>query len=288
MTLLYWASFQLENSIVPHSHHHCYAFLPVIQSRCTRKNVHQQRRATFSQLQWWPHCQENVAHVSRRQIWTMAVVGQSIQIWNLLNGLQTDMCGPHLAQLWISHAAQYKVQEQPRMWPVSHITGRHFWNAPPTASLCWHPLLGFRKRCVSECQWAHFLLHAPTPPYAQRNSVAHLCFMRTSMWDAILWDCSSAAICRMATEFTHFRQEGSTSTVIPPASASNVGQHDKIGGIAFKVPLVHKHRTPRHSFVAMVLTLPTCSHLLVSRLFEYHIRKSVIWHSLMGLLLTLR
>jgi hypothetical protein len=71
-------------------------------------------------------------------------------------------------------------------------------------------------------------------------------------------DCSSAAICHMATELTHFRQEGSSPTVIPPASASNVGQHDKTGGIAFNMLLVHKNRTLMHAFLAMVLTLPTC------------------------------
>jgi len=36
---------------------------------------------------------------------------------------------------------------------------------------------------------------------AWRNSITHLCFIRTSMSDAILSDCSSAVICRTATKF---------------------------------------------------------------------------------------
>jgi hypothetical protein len=52
------------------------------------------------------------------------------------------------------------------------------------------------------------------------------------MADAVLPDCSSAAICRSATEPTSYGQEGSASTVVPPASVSNVVvQHNKIGGI---------------------------------------------------------
>jgi hypothetical protein len=64
---------------------------------------------------------------------------------------------------------------------------------------------------------------------AWRNSLTHLCFVCTSMSDAILPDCSSAAICRMGTKLTNYWWEGSTSIAILPESASNfVGQHNKI------------------------------------------------------------
>ena len=57
----------------------------------------------------------------------------------------------------------------------------HCWNAPPTASLCSHPLFGLYKHSesVSECQWVQLLP-------AWRNSVTHLCFIHTSTSDTIL------------------------------------------------------------------------------------------------------
>mgnify|MGYP001853432173 FL=1 len=40
-------------------------------------------------------------------------------------------------------------------------------------------------------------------------------------------------------------QEGSTSTVIPPTTTTNiVGQCSKIGGITYEVPLVRGHTAP--------------------------------------------
>jgi hypothetical protein len=69
--------------------------------------------------------------------------------------------------------------------------------------------------------------------------VTHLCFVRTSILDAILSDCPSAAICRTITELKNYWREDSTSTAIPPASAFDVvGQHNKIGGIIFGAPFV--------------------------------------------------
>ena len=60
----------------------------------------------------------------------------------------------------------------------------------------------------------------------------------TSMSDAILSECPSAAICHMAPNVG----EGSTSAAIPPTSASDsVGQHNKIGGITFRAALIHVH-----------------------------------------------
>jgi len=43
----------------------------------------------------------------------------------------------------------------------------------------------------------------------------------------------------MATTVMGYRMEGSTSTSIPPTSASNVlGQHSKIGGMTFREAVV--------------------------------------------------
>jgi hypothetical protein len=71
------------------------------------------------------------------------------------------------------------------------------------------------------------------------NSITHLCFMLTTKSNDILPDCPSAAICRMATKLTNYWLEGSTSTAIPPASASDVvGQNNKIGGITFGAPFI--------------------------------------------------
>jgi hypothetical protein len=52
------------------------------------------------------------------------------------------------------------------------------------------------------------------------------------MSDAIFPDCSSAAICCIATKLTNYWWEGSTSTAIPPAS-NGTGQHNKIRAITF-------------------------------------------------------
>ena len=71
----------------------------------------------------------------------------------------------------------------------------HWWNAPLTASLCSHPLLGFHKcsASVSECHWAPFFS-------TWGNSVPQLCFIHTSMSAIILSDFPSAAICHTATK----------------------------------------------------------------------------------------
>jgi hypothetical protein len=66
--------------------------------------------------------------------------------------------------------------------------------------------------------------------------MTHLCFVRTSMSDAILSHCSSAAVARQQ-NLTNYGREGSISTAIPQESASSVvRQHNKIGAIAFGAP----------------------------------------------------
>jgi len=70
-----------------------------------------------------------------------------------------------------------------------------------------------------------------------RNSVAHLCFIRTSMSDVILSDCPSAAICHTQ-HVMGYGWKGSTSNAIPPTSAFDImGQHNKIERIPFRAQL---------------------------------------------------
>ena len=59
------------------------------------------------------------------------------------------------------------------------------------------------------------------------------------MSDTIVSECPSAAICHTATTCSGHWWEGSPSTVVPPAPASDaVGQHNKIGGITLAAALV--------------------------------------------------
>jgi hypothetical protein len=60
------ASFQLQKTTVPHIHHHWLRILASDEqepAHWTPKNLHQRRRPTFSQLQWWRRFQENIARV---------------------------------------------------------------------------------------------------------------------------------------------------------------------------------------------------------------------------------
>jgi len=68
------------------------------------------------------------------------------------------------------------------------------WNALPAASQCSHSLFGVPKcsASINKFQWMQFISE-------WRNSMTHLCFVRTSMSDSILSDCPSAAICHTAT-----------------------------------------------------------------------------------------
>jgi hypothetical protein len=66
--------------------------------------------------------------------------------------------------------------------------------------------------------------------------MTHFCFVRISMSDANLPDCSSAAICRTEPKLTNYGQEGSTSNVITRVTIRNaVGQHNEIGDITVGV-----------------------------------------------------
>ena len=54
---------------------------------------------------------------------------------------------------------------------VTHCCCNHYWNIPPTASLCSHLLFGLQKGSanVSECQWVWLFLHAGVRWCPQRS-----------------------------------------------------------------------------------------------------------------------
>ena len=67
----------------------------------------------------------------------------------------------------------------------------------------------------------------------------HLCFIPTSMSDAIL----TACLVNQQQTVTEYWWEGSTSTAIPASSASDVvGQQNKTGGSTFGAALVEMEK----------------------------------------------
>ena len=93
------------------------------------------------------------------------------------------------------HAVLVKTCMAP--WNVARLSCHchHCWNAPPTASLCSHPLRGLHKHSASgnECQWVQFFS-------TWRNPITQFCFIHASMSDSILSDCPSVTICCTATK----------------------------------------------------------------------------------------
>jgi len=78
---------------------------------------------------------------------------------------------------------------------------------------------------------------------AWRTFVPCLCFIQTSVSEAILSDCPSAAICHAARRWNGISVEYSTFTTIPPTSTSFVvGQHNNIGGITFRAAFIQAGR----------------------------------------------
>ena len=69
----------------------------------------------------------------------------------------------------------------------------HWWNMPHTTSLCSHPPFGLHK-CFSKHRWM-----SVDATSSWSNSVPPHCFMCTSVSDAIVADCPSAANCHVET-----------------------------------------------------------------------------------------
>jgi len=63
--------------------------------------------------------------------------------------------------------------------------------------------------------------------------------MLTPLSDAMLSDCPSAAISRMATTHNRTLEGSSSSAVAPPFASDAVGQNNKIRSITFGVVLVY-------------------------------------------------
>ena len=105
-----------------------------------------------------------------------------------------------------------------------------------SASLCSHPLFGLLQcsASISECQWMQFLPRGGTHrhTFASYTLPCQTPFCQTSpLLPSVTWQ----------QNIIEYWQEGSTSTAIPPTSASDtVCQHNKIGGITFKAALVLK------------------------------------------------
>jgi len=101
--------------------------------------------------------------------------------------------------------------------------------------LCWYTLLVLVLTSTisiniqqDECQWVHFFPLSVTP----------LCFIHTSMSDAILSDCSFAAICNTATKRNgRFKFNCRTTN-------NHFWHHrktNKIGGITFRTALIFRN-----------------------------------------------
>ena len=86
--------------------------------------------------------------------------------------------------------------------------------------------------------------------------MTHLFFIHTSVSDVVLSDYPSADICHTQESIMEYWLESSTSPAIPPTSASGImGQHNKIGGIIFRAPLILACLSYCHSIHNIVLTL---------------------------------
>jgi len=81
----------------------------------------------------------------------------------------------------------------------------------PTSTL-WSPLM------FSKCLW----MPVGTIFSTWRNSNAHLCFVHTSMSDAVLSGCPLLPSVIWQQNVSGYWQEGSTSTTIPPATSDRM------------------------------------------------------------------
>ena len=133
---------------------------------------------------------------------------------------RTRACTPHLEQ----------------SAPVEMTHCHHCWNAPPTTSLYSHPLFGIQKcsASVEEHQQVLFFPHGGIKWHhfgSYALSCQTLFYQSAPLLPSVTWQ----------QHVMKYRWEGSTSTAIPPTSASDaVGQH-KIGGISSESALVCVH-----------------------------------------------
>jgi len=113
-----------------------------------------------------------------------------------------------------------------------HCHCHHSWNTSPISSLC-----DLRKHSasLSECQWVTFFPHAGIQWHVFASSIlpcqAPFCHATPLL----------PSVSRRQNVMEYW-WEGSTSTAIPPISASDVvGQHNKIARVTFGAILVYQN-----------------------------------------------
>ena len=122
---------------------------------------------------------------------------------------------------------------------VTHCHHSHCQNAPPTTSLCSHPLVGLHKcsASVNECQWVSSFLHGGIQWHTFASSAVQC---QTQF-------CQTALLLPSVTQQQNVMEhwgEGSASTAIPPTSASDVvGQCNRTGAVTFRAALVYISET---------------------------------------------
>ena len=116
-----------------------------------------------------------------------------------------------------------------RSAPANVICCCHCWNTAPSTSLCSHPLCGLHQclASVDECQWVPFSLRGGIHFHASTSRA--LPCQRPF--------CQTAPLLPSVMQQQNvmgYWWEGSTSTAVPPTSASNaVGRCNEIGDITF-------------------------------------------------------
>ena len=113
----------------------------------------------------------------------------------------------------------------------------HCWNVPPTASLCSHSLFGFQQCSanINECQsqWMPFFPRGGNQWHTFTSSTLSCqmpLYQTAPLLPSVTWQ----------QDVMEYWQEGSTSTVIPLTSASDVvGQKNKVEDISFGSALIY-------------------------------------------------
>lgn len=110
----------------------------------------------------------------------------------------------------------------------------HYWNAPPTALLRSYPLLVSInvQQVLMNVNESNFFP-------VRKNSIPHLCFIQTSLSDAIF--CQTTPLLLSVTWQQYKKEywwEGSFSPAIPPSASDVVSQYNKIGGVTFAFALI--------------------------------------------------
>jgi len=116
---------------------------------------------------------------------------------------------------------------------LTHCLWCHYWNAPFTASLCSHPLVGLHKCSASVNEWAPFFPHGGIQ-WHTFVSYAFLCqtpFCQTApLLPSVIWQ----------RNVMEYGWEGSTLTAITPTSTTDVtDQCKKIEGINLRAALIY-------------------------------------------------